>query len=416
MAKPRARRKKTETPTTRDGPVDMVVVGGAGHVGLPLAVTFADKGLDVVVYDIDSTALDTIARGKLPALECDAEPLLKKVLASRQLTVSPDPRSIRRADTVVITIGTPVDEFLNPIHRNVKDCIDGIVPYLRKDQLMVLRSTVFPGTTDWLDAYLKEQSVKVLLAFCPERVVQGYAIREIRSMPQIVSGTTPKALAAARALFRTVAPETVELTPMEAEFAKLFNNSYRYIQFAITNQFYMIANVAGVDYYRILDAMTRNYPRAKGMPSAGLTAGPCLFKDTMQLASFARNQFGLGHAAMLVNEGLVLHMIERLRALYPLANMTVGLLGMAFKPDSDDIRSSLSYKIKKDLAIYARKVLTTDPLVTQDAALRPLKEVIRKSDLLILCVPHSAYKGLDTKGKPVLDIWNFLDGRTIKLY
>lgn len=416
MAKPRASRKKTETSATRDGPVDMVVVGGAGHVGLPLAVTFADKGLDVVVYDIDSAALDTIARGKLPALECDAEPLLKKVLASRRLTVSPDPRSIRRADTVVITIGTPVDEFLNPIHRNVKDCIDGIVPYLRKDQLMVLRSTVFPGTTDWLDAYLKEQSVKVLLAFCPERVVQGYAIREIRSMPQIVSGTTPKALAAARALFRTVAPETVELTPMEAEFAKLFNNSYRYIQFAITNQFYMIANAAGVDYYRILDAMTRNYPRAKGMPSAGLTAGPCLFKDTMQLASFARNQFGLGHAAMLVNEGLVLHMIERLRALYPLANMTVGLLGMAFKPDSDDIRSSLSYKIKKDLAIYARKVLTTDPLVTQDAALRPLKEVIRKSDLLILCVPHSAYKGLDTKGKPVLDIWNFLDGGTIKLY
>jgi len=416
MAKARARRKKSAAAAARGGSVDMVVVGGAGHVGLPLAITFAHTGLSVVVHDIDAAALKTIAKGKLPALERDAEPLLRKSLSSGCLSVSSDPESVKRADTVVITVGTPVDEFLNPIHRTVKDCIDGIKPYLRNEQLLVLRSTVFPGTTDWLAGYLKDQGLVPRLAFCPERVVQGYAIREIQSMPQIVSGTTPKALAAARSLFRKVAPEVVELAPMEAEFAKLFNNSYRYIQFAITNQFYMIANAAGVDYYRILDAMTRNYPRAESMPTAGLTAGPCLFKDTMQLAAFARNQFGLGHAAMLVNEGLVLHMIERLRALFSLRDMTVGLLGMAFKPDSDDIRSSLSYKIKKDLAIHAKRILTTDPLVTADPSLLPLKRVIKESDLLILCVPHRAYKGLDTRGKPILDIWNFLGGKTIRLY
>lgn len=397
-------------------PVDMVVVGGAGHVGLPLAITFAHKGLRVVIYDINEAALAIIAEGTLPTLEIGAESLVNEVLAGGRLVLSSDVAVVERAATVVITIGTPVDEFLNPVYGEVKNCIDQLLPHINDEQLLVMRSTVFPGTIDWLHGYLAQAGKRPYLAFCPERVVQGHAIREIQTMPQIISGTTADALAAARELFAQVTPETVELEPKEAEFAKLFNNSYRYIQFAISNQFYMISNAAGIDYYRVLNAMTHNYPRAEGMPSAGLTAGPCLFKDTMQLAAFAQNQFGLGHSAMLVNEGLALHIIERLRTLFPLGEMTVGLLGMAFKADSDDTRASLSYKIKKDLAIHARRVLTTDPLVTSDPALTPLEDVVDKSDLLILCVPHSAYKGLDVKGKPVVDIWNFFDGESVNLY
>ena len=396
---------KTAGPTTQG--VDVCVVGGAGHVGLPLAITFAHKGLRALVYDINDKALQVIASGQLPSLEYGAEPLLKETLAQGTLTVTSDVGQVKRADIVVITIGTPVDEFLNPVHKAVQDCIDGLLPHLRDGQTLVLRSTVFPGTTEWLDRYLADAGRDLKVAFCPERVVQGYSVRELQSMPQIISATSPEALAVARELFGKIAPEVIVLQPKEAEFAKLFNNTYRYIQFAITNQFYMIANTAGVDYYAILNAMTHNYPRAKGMPGAGLTAGPCLFKDTMQLAAFARNQFGLGHAAMLVNEGLVLYVIERLRQTYPLQTMTVGLLGMAFKPESDDIRASLSYKFKKDLALHAKRVLTTDPLVSVDPDLRPLDDVIAESDVLILCVPHQAYKGLDTKGKPLIDIWDY---------
>jgi UDP-N-acetyl-D-mannosaminuronic acid dehydrogenase len=196
--------------------------------------------------------------------------------------------------------------------------------------------------------------------------------------------------------------------PLEAEFAKLFSNAYRYIEFAATNQFYMIAKQAGADYQAIMRAMKHNYPRLKSLPGPGFSAGPCLFKDTMQLAAYARNQFGLGHAAMQVNEGLVLQLVDDLRRAYDTSNMTVGLLGMAFKAEIDDTRASLSYKLKRALQMCAREVLTTDPFVTTDPAILPLHQVVERSDILILCTPHSAYADADLKRKPVIDVWGFL--------
>jgi UDP-N-acetyl-D-mannosaminuronic acid dehydrogenase len=209
-------------------------------------------------------------------------------------------------------------------------------------------------------------------------------------------------------LFSQIAPELVVVKPREAEFAKLFNNAYRYIEFAIANQFYLIAKSAGLDYRRVADAMKRNYPRARGIPTPGLAAGPCLFKDTMQLAAFAQNQFSLGNAAMLVNEGLVLQIVDDLGRRYDMSKMTIGLLGMAFKADIDDTRASLSYKCKKALLGQGAAVLSTDPFVCTDPELLSLDEVIERSDLLILCAPHSAYRELDFAGKPVVDVWGFL--------
>ncbi|MGE0566290.1 MAG: UDP binding domain-containing protein, partial [Pseudolabrys sp.] len=208
--------------------------------------------------------------------------------------------------------------------------------------------------------------------------------------------------------FSAIAPELVMVTPREAEFAKLFNNAYRYIEFAAANQFYLIAKSAGVDYRRVYEAMKRNYPRARSIPSPGLAAGPCLFKDTMQLAAFAQNQFSLGNAAMLVNEGLVLHVVDDLRRRYDLGRMTVGLLGMAFKAEIDDTRASLSYKFKKVLSNHAAAVVTTDPYVKGDPDLLPLDEVIARSNLMILCAPHVRYRDLELSGKPVVDVWGFL--------
>ena len=178
------------------------------------------------------------------------------------------------------------------------------------------------------------------------------------------------------------------LKPIEAEFAKLFTNAYRYIEFAVTNQFYLIAKSAGLDYNLILRAMKHDYPRAAYIPTPGFAAGPCLVKDTMQLLAFARNEFALGNAAIMVNEGLPLHIIGELRRSHDLSQMTIGILGMAFKAESDDPRASLSYKFKKGLAGIARTVLTTDPFVRTDPDLLPLEQVIAKSDLLILSTPH----------------------------
>lgn len=389
---------------------DVTIIGGAGHVGLPLALSFCDKGLNTVVQDINESALEVIRGGKMPSLEYDSQPYLDRALASGRFHLTTRSEDIPPRGVVVVTIGTPVDEYLNPVNKVIKACIDAILPRLADGQMIVLRSTVFPGTTDWMHYYIESQGRKIDVAFCPERVVQGFAIRELHGMPQIVSGTTLRAEERAARLFGAIAPEIVRIKPLEAEFAKLFNNAYRYIQFAVANQFYMIASSAGIDYHAIHEAMTRNYPRAKGMPSPGFSAGPCLFKDTMQLAAFANNQFSLGHMSMLVNEGLVLYIIEQLEKKYDLRSTTVGLLGMAFKAEVDDTRASLSYKLKKTLALKAKTVLCADPFVTNDVTLLPVNEVVDKSDLLILCTPHMAYRTLDTKGKPVVDVWGMWRG------
>ncbi|HZL61073.1 MAG TPA: nucleotide sugar dehydrogenase [Pseudolabrys sp.] len=401
-----------EAPTTVEN-ADITVVGGAGHVGIPLVLALAEAGLRVNVNDLNQATLDTLKSGKLPFIEYGAESVLIKALAGNRLVFTNSSDKISRGGPVIVTIGTPIDEFLNPVRRVVQDCIDALLPQLADGQLLVLRSTVFPGTTDWLASYLEAKKRKLKVAFCPERVVQGYGLKELREMPQLVSGTTPEAERDAVALFERITPEVVVMTPIEAEFAKLFANAYRYIEFAVTNEFYLITKSAGVDYQRVLAGMKHNYPRLKNIPRPGFAAGPCLMKDTMQLSAYARNRFGLGHAALLINEGLVLHVIDDLKNRFDLSKTTVGLLGMAFKAESDDVRASLSYKFKKMLGGQVRAVLTTDPFVTTDPELLPLTEVIERSDLLILCAPHTAYRTADFKGKPVVDIWGELQGANL---
>jgi UDP-N-acetyl-D-mannosaminuronic acid dehydrogenase len=401
-----------EAPTTIDN-ADITVVGGAGHVGIPLVLALAAAGLRVNVNDLNLENLNTLKSGRLPFIEEGAESVLTQALAAKRLVFTSSPDLVSTGGPVIITIGTPVDEFLNPVRKVVQECIDWLLPRLVDGQLLVLRSTVFPGTTDWLASYLEAKQRKLKVAFCPERVVQGFGLRELGAMPQIVSGCTPEAEREAVALFERIAPEVVVVKPLEAEFAKLFCNAYRYIEFAATNEFYLVAKSAGVDYQRVIAAMKHNYPRLKSMPRPGFAAGPCLVKDTMQLSAFARNQFGLGHAALLINEGLVLHVVDDLKRRFDLAKTTVGLLGMAFKAESDDTRASLSYKFKNVLTGQARAVLTTDPFVTTDPDLKPLDEVIAKSDLLILCAPHAVYRHVDFRGKPVFDVWGDLKGANV---
>lgn len=394
--------------SSRGKPLKIAVIGGAGHVGLPLSLVLADRGLHVTIVDTDEARMRKIQDGDFPFLEQGGDELLAKLREQgRDLVYTSSYKAVEACDAVIVTIGTPIDEFLNPSTKEMIRCFESLLPYLSDRQLVVLRSTVSPGTTEWLDRYLRGKGKAVKLAFCPERILQGQAIQELQGLPQIISGTTPEAEEMAAVLFAPIAPQLVYLKPMEAEFAKLYCNVYRYIQFAISNQFFMIANSAGLDFYRILDGMKIGYRRMQDMPRAGFAAGPCLFKDTMQLSAFCSNEFSLGSSAMLINEGLPLYMVDQIARQHDLSNLTVGLLGMAFKADSDDPRSSLSYKLKKVLLFRAKKVLTTDPHVKGDLELAPLNEVVEKSDLLILCAPHAEYKNLDSGNKPVFDVWNY---------
>jgi UDP-N-acetyl-D-mannosaminuronic acid dehydrogenase len=388
---------------------DVVVIGGGGHVGLPLAIALADRGSSVAVFDINQKTVDTINSGVLPFSEPGAQPVLERVLAAGRLTATTDDAIISTAANVVVVIGTPVDEHLNPDPNAIPKALGLTSHRLRDGQLLILRSTIFPGVTALVERMIAELGVAVEVAFCPERIAEHKAMEELFSLPQIVSARTQSGRERASRLFGTLTDEIVDLEPEEAELAKLFTNTWRYIKFAAANQFYMMANDRGLDYDKIRKGLSHNYPRAKDIPGAGFAAGPCLFKDTMQLAAFSDNQFALGHSAMLVNEGLPLYVVTQLEKKYDLANLTVGILGMAFKAGSDDIRSSLSYKLRRVLKFKAKAVLGTDPHVTEDIddTLIPLEDVIAKADLLIIATPHAEYRDLRTE-KPVADIWNLL--------
>jgi UDP-N-acetyl-D-mannosaminuronic acid dehydrogenase len=280
-----------------------------------------------------------------------------------------------------------------------------LLDQLRDGQHLVLRSTVYPGVTAMIEKLLKAAHRTIDVSFCPERLAEGRALEELRTLPQLVSARTERAVRRAETLFGGVSPKLIRLEVEEAELAKLFTNTWRYIKFAAANQLFMIANDFGLDFARIRGALKEDYPRAADMPGPGLAAGPCLLKDTMQLAAFNNNNFTLGHASMTINEGLPMYMVARLEREYDIANITVGILGMAFKAESDDIRSSLSYKLKRILRFKAREVLCTDPYVTVDPDLVPLDDVLARADLLIVAAPHAAYRDLDT-ALPVVDIWN----------
>jgi UDP-N-acetyl-D-mannosaminuronic acid dehydrogenase len=370
-----------------------------------LGLLFASRGVQVTLLEIDKAKVEKVNRGEMPFLEEGTPELLRQVVGKR-LEATLDNGCLGQADAAIAVVGTPVDRYLNPTLRNLCRSVDGLLGELREDALLVLRSTVYPGVTKIVYDRVQALARKVHVAFCPERITEGKALEELVQLPQIVAAFEPEAMARARQLFSVLTPDIIELTPPEAELAKLFSNSWRYLNFAISNQFYMLAQSYGLDFYRIYDAVTRNYPRMASFARAGFAAGPCLLKDTLQLAAFTGNSFFMGHAAMLVNEGLPNYLVSQLRS-GGLAQKSVAILGMAFKGDSDDVRDSLSYKLRKLLEVEAREVLCTDPYV-QDSSLVPLEEALARADIIILGAPHSLYRSLSfPPSKTVVDVWNF---------
>jgi len=383
----------------------IVIVGGCGHVGLPLGLVLAEHGMQVKLLDIDSKKVEQINAGEMPFMEEGGEALLRRV-ALRTLHATLDDDCLRDAEVVLTVVGTPVDKYLSPNVNEVYHSVGEVIGRMKDDSLLVLRSTVYPGMTKLIYDHIRTLRRRILLAFCPERIAEGRAIEELGTLPQIISAFEPHALERARSFFLPLTPTVIELQPLEAELAKLFTNSCRYLNFAISNQFYVIAQSYGLDFYRIYDAVTRDYPRMKNFVRPGFAAGPCLLKDTLQLSAFAKSNFFMGHAAMLINEGLPNFIVEQLRQ-SDLFKRCVAILGMAFKADSDDSRESLSYKLRNLLSLEAREVLCTDPYV-RDPDLVSLQIAVERADVIILGVPHSVYRELQIPtNKVVVDMWNF---------
>ena len=381
----------------------IAVIGGAGHVGLPLSLILAKSGFSITLVDSDIEKIEMLKRGEFPFLEEGGPELLQEV-KDRNMFFCSEHKHIVECDIIVLTVGTPVDEHLNPRLSPVFESIDQIKPFLRNGQIIVLRSTLFPGMSEKIHTLLREENIEVGVSFCPERIAQGRALTELEKIPQIISASDKKTLEIVRTLFSTITSSIIELSMTEAELAKLFSNAWRYIKFAVSNQFYMIADGKGLDFYKIRNAMMFDYERAADFPTAGFAAGPCLFKDTMQLASYNRQHFALGHASMMINETLPDFLVEQVKNEHSLEGVRVGIIGMAFKADNDDTRESLAYKLKKLLQYEGADVLCSDPYIKEDNFLS-LEAVLDSCEIIFIGCPHAEYRKIKFKGQKIIDCW-----------
>ncbi len=382
---------------------EITIIGGAGHVGLAFALICTSKKIKVHIHDINKESLILIKKGIMPHKEKNGAKYLRRAIKNNLLTFSYKFEDIKLNKINVVCLGTPIDKFLNPQYNILIDIVKKLIKYLKNENHLIIRSTVFPGTTRFLHQLLENNKKNIKMSFFPERFVQGLALEEFNKFPHIIGSINKKSENECKKFLSIFSKDIITMKPEEAEITKLFLNSYRYIQFSIANQFYKIADTADLNYKKINHAMRYKYKRGN-IPSPGFTAGPCLFKDTMQLSAFSNNNFSLGMEAMNTNEGLVNYLVNKIKNKHNLSEITVGILGMSFKAESDDIRNSLSYKIKKVLSIHSKKVLTSDPYVKNDKDIKSLDYVKNKSDILIIATPHNIYKKIKTK-KTIYNVW-----------
>jgi UDP-N-acetyl-D-mannosaminuronic acid dehydrogenase len=382
---------------------NVVIVGGGGHVGLPLGLALAQTGYNIVAYDTSIEKVEQINLGIVPFIENGAEALLKSNLEANRFIASTDPKCLIDSQIVIVVIGTPVDEHLSPDPNSVVNAVKELLPYLNKSQLLILRSTVFPGVSKRVEGLINQEFPGMDVAYCPERIAEGFALKELSTLPQIIGVRSDSAFIRADHLFKSLSGKTLRATPEEAELAKLFTNVWRYLKFAAANQFFMMANDFGVDYEKVRNAIAYEYPRASDLPKAGFAAGPCLFKDTMQLSALVQQNFPLGHAAMMINEGTPGYLVNRLEQKYDLSQMTVGILGASFKAEVDDTRSSLAFKLRKLLLFKCKEVLISDPYVKDDRLVSQ-DQLLEMSDLIVIATPHDVYRTLESN-KILVDIW-----------
>lgn len=390
----------------------IAIIGGCGHVGLPLGLVLASNGFQVDLIDSSTEKVALVNSGTMPFLEDGADDLLLRVLAEKKLNATTDESLVVKAHVVIIVVGTPVDEHFNPDPAQLRRELNRYLKFLNSDQLLILRSTVFPGVTRNTEQILKEVGLQTQIAFCPERIVEGQALKEIASLPQIIGAYDSDTHERAKRLFETLGVKCVPLTPEEAELAKLFTNYWRYVKFAAANQLWSISQELDLDYSKIRNALSLDYPRAKDLPMSGFTAGPCLLKDSAQLVAFSGLGAPLISSSIEINENLPKFMVQAVEKKFQLDSYVVGILGMAFKGESDDIRGSLAFKLRKLLLFRSKQVLCSDPFVV-DERLVSQEEVLSQCDLIFIGAPHKQYLNVDFK-VPVIDIWDLL-GQGVKI-
>jgi UDP-N-acetyl-D-mannosaminuronic acid dehydrogenase len=392
-----------------------IAIFGVGRVGLPLALIFAEHDQKVVGVDVDEARVETLSKGVMPFYEEGANELLKKH-ANRLFTITTNAKqAIGQSEAIILTLGTPVDEHVNPVFSQIEKVLIEIAPYLRKNQVLILRSTVTPGATEYVKRFIEKNTKfrvgeDFFLAFCPERIAQGFSLQEMKEIPTIVGSLDKESAKKAERVFNTITDKIMHSDAKSAELAKLFTNMYRYINFAIANEFMMIADAHERDIYDIIELVNKDYKRG-GLKVPGLTAGPCLFKDGF----FLINKIPFTELIMnswKLNESTPAYLIEKIKKTKSLENAKVAILGMTFKKNSDDTRNSLSFKAKKIFLAEGSKVALHDPYIDTEA----IDKVLKDADVIFIAMNHDYYRDMDKtvfgkntkKDALMCDIWNIL--------
>jgi UDP-N-acetyl-D-mannosaminuronic acid dehydrogenase len=363
----------------------------------------ARAGARVVLVDVLADIVAAVNAGESPYGDVGLARGLRRAAITGALTATVDPAATSRADAVVVCTGTPEGPDGVPEVDTVPRVVREYARHLRGDQLLAIRSTLPPGGTRRCEAALDALGVRVSLVYCPDRSLEGDALQELPRLPQLVGARSAEASRRAAALFAPVSSTTIPLSPEQAELAKLYANAWRFVTFAVANEFYRIAADLGVDYAEVYESMVFDYPRSAGIPRPGLAAGPCLPKDTKLLSANVPDGFALGTAAGVVNEGLPDRLVRRLADDYDLTSMTVGLLGMTFKGGSDDLRNSLAFRVDELLRKAGAHTLWSDPRVHGDDYVL-VDELLKRSDLALITSPHPEYASIEST-IPVIDIW-----------
>lgn len=391
-----------------------ILVVGIGRVGLPLALVLADEGYNVVGADLDSQKLELILEGKIPFIEEGAQLLLTKHLG-KSFTVTNENNLtdiLLQSDIVVLTLGTPIDDTFSPNVDQITSFFEKYSKSFKKNQLFILRSTVSPGTTEYLVRFLRSRhkiiGKDIFLAYCPERIAEGKSIEELYQIPQIIGTLDTKSAGLAAKIFGRLTKKLLFTDSRSAELAKLYCNMYRYIDFAIGNEFMMIADNHERDIYEILRLVNQDYKRS-GLKGPGFTAGPCLVKDGFFLLD--KSPFlDLVAAAWRINENVPGFLVHKLKENHKLEGKKIAILGKAFKKNIDDSRYSLSLKLERYFISEGAHVAMHDPYLTGES----LEKVIKNADFLVLAVNHDFYKSLSlkylaklvNKNCIICDIWN----------
>jgi UDP-N-acetyl-D-mannosaminuronic acid dehydrogenase len=369
---------------------------GLGRIGLPLALSFADRGVDVIGVDKDRTLLDTLGEGRMPFEETGTQELLERVLPGGRLKLTDAIADAAAADFIVLTLGTPAHVHLEIDISQIRSVVDDLLPMLREGQTLILRSTVAPGTTDWLAGYVEQRrgfsvGEDFYIAHVPERIAANRFLEEIETLPAIIGGVGTGSGAKAAELFEIFGAEIRQTSAVEAELAKIWTNIYRYVTFAIPNLLMMESEQYGANVFEVIDLINRDYPRG-GIAAPGLTAGTCLRKD-FAFSEERSSAPGMLLAVSRVHETMPRFIVDGLRRrLGSLRDRKIAVLGLTFKRDSDDRRDSLSDKLIRLLERELAHVSRHDPHVPDES--EPLETALAGADAVVIATNHSAFESL----------------------